>query len=193
MTVPRLIALVSAYTKPVEVRDIRDRIVEWGYHDRIFIRSFNKPSGNLFGNFVEYKTQGAYGKENSYFVVNYNENLTNEWKRLVCIKELIHAMDDISVKISTKSQLNDLLAQILHDGSSINKLSHTVLLEEMAIYQALAIMSPEEKREVMFDKYHKNEITLNDVAKEFQIPSEYAGTLMLPNWKSFRDKMVGNL
>jgi hypothetical protein len=70
-------------------------------------------------------------------------------------------------------------------------MSRPALFEDVAIYQALAILGSEEDREVLFGRYHnKGAATLNDVAERFAIPVEYAGYLMLPNWKPFRDRML---
>ncbi len=190
MTVSRLINLFSSCTKPVEVKEVRDQIVEWGYHDGITIAPFDGPPERLLGTILHYDVPLPYGTIKEYCVIRYNKNLPVPLQRLVCVKELVHSMDGVALRISTKVQLNSLLEEILHDPNAPHSTWPPAFFEDVAIYQALAILGSEDEREVLFDKYNRQEVSLNDVAERFVIPIEYAGYLMVPNWKSFRQNMI---
>ena len=188
MTVTRLINNFSSWTQIVEVSEVRDQIVEWGFCDGIIVSPFDGPPSALLGMFLHYSVPAnVYGSDRDFRVVRYNQNLSYEFQRLVCVKELIHQMDDVSDSISSKKQLSELLDEILHDGSNITKLRRATHLEDIAVYQALAILCPEDVREELFNKFHEasGKITLEHIAERFAIPVEYAGYLMLPQWKGF--------
>ena len=104
MTVSRLIKLFSTATKPVEVTEVRDQIVEWGFHDAIIMTSFDGPPGQLLGMLLHYESVVPYGTK-QFCIIRYNQNMSVPLQRLVCVKELVHSMDDVALRVSTKLQL----------------------------------------------------------------------------------------
>lgn len=190
MTVARLIQKFSTHRKPVQVTDVRDQIVEWGYADKITIRRFDKNPENLWGNMTDYVNLAPYGSKECV-VVNYNHHLSVPLQRLVCVKELIHVMDTAALRVSSKLQLQELIEQILHPDGDYSGLKAPALFEDYAVYQALAILAPEEWREELYDRYHKEpNSSIDEIAKAFDIPPEYAANLVSPSWEAFRARML---
>jgi hypothetical protein len=191
MTVARLIEKFSTWKKPVLVSEVRDQIVEWGYYDRIQLVPFDRAPGRLQGMIIDYEAIEPYATKDCC-VIRYNENLSSEEQRLVCVKELVHCMDGPTLRVSTRQQLNSLLEEILHDPKTpAADLGHIALFEDVAIYQALAILGSEEDRENLFQGFHERKnVQLDEVATRFRIPIEYAGYLMIPNWKLFRHRLL---
>jgi len=103
----------------------------------------------------------------------------------------MHSLDDASLTVSSKLQLDALLKQILHDGTGYSSMTRPALYEDVAIYQALAALCPEEARSEMYDRYLRDEVTLDDVSKAFVIPPEWAGALMQADWKAYRKTLCG--
>ena len=191
MTIPRLIEFFSKFSRaPVEVGEIRDHITEWGYCDRITLSPFDQPTAHLRGMMLHYTSIQPYGAELEHRIIRFNQNLSIPWQRLVCTKELMHILDDETLRVSSKLQLDELLRQILNDGSSYASMSKTALYEDAAIYQALAVLCPEDIRSDLFEDYQKDNISLEQVAATFAIPPEYAGTIMGSGWKSFRNLLA---
>ena len=193
MTVQRLIQCFSRHQKVVEVQDVRDQILEWGYYDGVVISPFDDDPELLLGTMVNFTTLRPYGVEKEYYVVRYNINSSIPMQRLICVKELVHSLDPVRLRVSSKAQLSVMLNEMLNKGGAVAELSATALFEDVAIYQALAIICPEDVREELYVGYHANPrtVTLDDVAARFRIPLEYAGYLMSPGWLAFRNQLAG--
>lgn len=61
MTVRRLIKAFEALDRPVEVEEIRGKILEWGYYHEIDLEAFDKPPGRLQGTFIQYESVNPDG------------------------------------------------------------------------------------------------------------------------------------
>jgi len=87
MTVQRLVNLFSCFTKlPVEVHEVRDQILEWGYFDKVIISPFSSSPDDLRGFYIHYAINMPYGHVQESRFIRYNSNLTLAWQRLRAVQ-----------------------------------------------------------------------------------------------------------
>jgi len=188
MTVRRLVSLFSCFSiVPVEVSEVRDQIVEWGYHESIKIAPFTGPVSNLRGMLLEYKWVAPYGAEVSQCIIRYNSEMSKDWQRLTCIKELIHSMDLYRLRVNSKEKASLLLEKLSLNGQLNEGMGIPALFEEIATYQALAVLCPDEA----IEKFRKKGTSFQDVAVALDIPPQYAFVAMQDDWYDTREKFIG--
>lgn len=187
MTVRRLVNLFSAFEYvPIEVDEVRKQIVEWGYHDRIVIRPFDGSVRYLRGMLLQYRMVAPYGGESSHCVIRYNSAMPVEWQRLTCVKELIHSMDSVQLRTNSKEKAADLLDKLSLNGEINDGMPLAAIFEEVATYQALAILCPD----TAIQSFNRTNATIEDVARILDVPEPYAGLVMQPNWLELRERVI---
>lgn len=197
MTVQRLILAFSKHQNAVQVGDVRDQIVEWGFYDSIPISPFDKNPDDLLGTMVELSVPvpPPYASDRTAYAVRFNQNVSLNWQRLICVKELVHSLDPVQLKVGSKIQLDAMLKQMLLEDRDLAIENLPALYEDVAVFQALAILCPEEVREVLYTECRAigGEPDYQGVARRFQIPVAMAFVVMTPNWLGFRNRLAGVL
>jgi Zn-dependent peptidase ImmA (M78 family) len=187
MTVRRIVRLFSAFSiVPVKVNEIRDQIIEWGFHDSIILSPFSGEISRLRGLLLHYQYDMTYGKKVSYCVIRYNSKMTLDWQRLTCVKELIHSMDVPYLQVNSREKAETLLDHLSLDGSLSEGMTPAAIFEEVATYQALAVLCPDEAIE-QFKKEKKDEF---QIANILDVPPAYAGVVMQDDWPQKREKFI---
>ncbi|SCB33881.1 hypothetical protein GA0061101_10810 [Rhizobium lusitanum] len=113
------------------------------------------------------------------------------WQRLVCCKELIHVLDSPAVRTNKKSeviQLGDKLTDKTRHFKGTADLQW--FFDDLAIYQALAMLFPFSLREEIMGAYVAGKVTDEMLAEAAQIPVEYVRTVMSDGWKLLRESIL---
>jgi hypothetical protein len=190
MTVSRLVSLFSSFGYvPVEVQEVSDQIVEWGYYSDITIAPFDGPVEHLRGNIVVYESKHVYGNVTTHCVIRYNKNSPVEWQRLVCVKELIHALDPVYLRIDTREKAERFLEEFSYSGDTSAGMGLPALFEEAATYQALGVLCPD----LAIERLTKRGASLKEIAQTLDIPLTYAATVVQPDWPEVRARFVAFL
>lgn len=183
MTVSRLIDLFSSFAfVPIEVAEVADQIVKWGYYDRIIISPFDGPVGSLRGNILVYENVIPYDTQ-TYCVVRYNQNSPVEWQRIACVKELIHSLDTEVLRTDSRARAETLLNDFSVTGDVSEGMGIPALLEEAATYQALGVLCPD----LALERFRKNGASKAEIASKLAIPEVFVDDVMRPEWLRVRD------
>lgn len=185
MTVSRLIDLFSSFGfVPIEVAEVADQIVDWGYYDKITISPFDGPVGSLRGNILVYENVVPYNTR-TYCVVRYNQNSPIEWQRIVCVKDLIHSLDVEVLKTDSRARAETLLNDLSMTGDISEGMGISALLEEAATYQALGVLCPD----LALERFRKNGASEAEIASKLEIPEIFVNNVMHPEWLKLRDRL----
>jgi len=106
------------------------------------------------------------------FLIVTSKSLNRCWERFVFIKELMHVYDKSISKTDTSEKLDRQLAE-LANLSSTEEMSPQMQDEVRAVWMALGISCPEEKRVYYKNKLESGALTEGAVAKEILIPAAY--------------------
>lgn len=187
MTVSRLVRLFSSFGYvPVDVQEVSDQIVEWGYYSSIIIAPFNGPVEHLRGNIVVYENRHVYGEVTTHCVIRYNKNSPIEWQRLICVKELIHSLDPVYLRIDTREKAESFLNEFSYNGDISAGMGPPALFEEAATYQALGVLCPD----LAIERLTRRSASLEEIAQTLDIPSTYAAVVARDDWREVRDRFV---
>lgn len=114
MKVKDLIYFFSTFSiLPVEIEDIRDHLVEHGISHRIRLLPFDCDPKHLIGMFAHYGYKTPYGDEVIYCDISYCSRLPIEWQRLVCCKEMVHILDEPTLRTKSKEDLKHLIKRLV--------------------------------------------------------------------------------
>ncbi|MFG1189241.1 hypothetical protein [Xanthobacter flavus] len=186
MSVKKLIDFFSTFQiAPVEVADVRDQIVEsYNVTDDIIIMPVNVDPTMLRGLYFRYREKTGPYSNKSCSVVLYSGRLSLPWQRLVCAKELIHILDESLFKTSTPEDVSTLVDKLVSRGrgTELGRSDVAAFKDHIALYQALAVLVPEEIREDVVKRYESGEMGTEEVADLFCIPLEYVLLVLSPDW-----------
>ena len=190
MTVSRLVGLFSSFGYvPIDVQEVSDQIVEWGYYSEITIAPFDGPVEHLRGNIMVYENKHVYGEVTSHCVIRFNKNSSVEWQRLICVKDLIHSLDPAYLRIDTREKAESFLDEFSYNGDISAGMGPPALFEEAATYQALGVLCPD----LAIERLTRRGASLEAIAQTLDIPSTYASTVAQPNWPEVRDRFIAFL
>jgi len=186
MAINKLVELFSTFpTLPIKATDVRDRLVQTGVQDEILMTPIDSDPRVLRGMYKQYIRRGAvYGDPIFVSEVFYTQNQCLKWQNFVCVKELVHILDQPAVKTFKR---RDVLA--LTDGVSKPLASLDLGVEDfkakydkLISYVALAILLPLQSRSELLKPYATGHVSAEQISDETQIPINYIPMLMDPDW-----------
>ena len=206
MSLSKLIDFFSTFSLlPVEINDVRDQIVELGVQDRIIIRPVDIDPLELMGLYYQYKSKKAPYESELCSLVLYSSRLPRDWQRVVCCKEMIHIMDAAAFRTSTEDRLFGLVDRLTRDGSIIDFMKSLgsqftspsgftrtdleAFKDIAALFQAVAVLTPQEVVEELQPAYRQGLISAQTIATQAQIPIEIVPRIMADDWPEVRNML----
>ena len=186
MAISKLIEFFSTFPKlPIYATDVRDRLVASGVQDEIIMTPIDSDPDVLRGMYKQYVRRSAvYADPIFVSEIFYTQNQCIKWQNFVCVKELVHILDQPAVKTFKR---RDVLA--LTDGVSKSLASLDLGVEDfkakydkLISYVALAILLPLQSRSELLEPYAIGRISAEQISDETQIPIKYIPMLMDPDW-----------
>ena len=186
MAIRKLIEFFSTFPKlPIYATDVRDRLVMSGVQDEIIMTPIDSDPDVLRGMYKQYIRRSAvYADPIFVSEIFYTQNQCIKWQNFVCVKELVHILDQPAVKTFKR---RDVLA--LTDGVSKSLASLDLGVEDfkakydkLISYVALAILLPLQSRSELLEPYAIGRISAEQISDETQIPIKYIPMLMDPDW-----------
>src|SRR5690606_15084289 len=107
-----------------------------------------------------------------------------DWQRMICCKELLHLIDPhwaATREAQDIDQLADEIGLPPEMQDPLNEMA-TTNVDRVAELRAAAILLPFEARKVMLPYYEKGDLSINDIARQADMPRKYAGIVMHPAW-----------
>jgi hypothetical protein len=172
-------SIAAAIGRPIEVSTVRDALIKMGIQDQIQL--FPDPEMNsehLRGVFYQYtRRDSVYGDPILVTLITYCSQLSIQWQRVICVKELIHVLDKDVEKTNLSDEIEGLINRIIGPFSTedFNAYDIMALKDKMALYQSLSVLFPSKSRQDFLIKHGVNV----ELAMEIFCLPEWAVKLVL--------------
>lgn len=190
MSLQRLLAQFDSVRElPVEIPDVRDAIMKLGFQDEIrFIPCEKMNPAQLRGVFYQFtRHPRPYAAPELWTLIIYSSQMSREWQRLVCAKELIHVMDGKAEKTNTPEELQGLIDKIIGPLSTEDFGLADVMAakDKLAVYQALGVIFPDAARADALEAIKQGR-TKQDIMKQACIPMQFVNLILAEEWPAIK-------
>lgn len=172
---------------PIEIPDMRDVVIKFGIQDSIvFVPCQKMDPTKLRGAFYQYTThKGVYVAPDFRTLIVYSGQLSIDWQRLVCAKELIHVLDGKAEKTKTEDELQGLIDKIIGPLSTEDFGLADIMAakDKLAVYQALAVLFPDAARADAL-AFIANGGTVDEIVRRASIPERFVRLVLTDEWPS---------
>jgi hypothetical protein len=170
---------------PIEIPEIRDVVLGMGFQDSItFVPCGKMDPAKLRGAFYQYTTHaGVYVAPHFRTLIVYSRQLSKDWQRLVCAKELIHVLDGKAEKTKTEDEVQGLIDKIIGPLSTEDFGLADIMAakDKLAVYQALAVLFPDAARADALAKKAEGK-TPEEIAKQASVPLRFVKLVLTDEW-----------
>ena len=181
--------LIAAFREvdalPVEVEDIRQKIIDLGFQDEIIIQGVHGDPGHIKGVFYQYKmTPAVYAEKILCTVIGFNLANPLPWQRLSCAKELMHVFDDDLERTNTAAELDRLMDKLLGPMSTddVGLADLMALKDKMALYEAIPILFPIAARNACLNALAAGFIAKEEVIIQACLPPPICELVLGDDW-----------
>jgi hypothetical protein len=168
---------------------MRDAIVDLGNQDDIrFIPCAKMNPAQLRGVFYQFTHRPRmYGDPVLCTLIIYSPQMSIEWQRLVCAKELIHVLDGKAERTKTEDELQGLIDKIIGPLSTEDFGLADVMAakDKLAVYQALAVIFPDAARADAL-KAMENGMTKQQIMERASIPMQFVNLVLADEWPAIK-------
>ena len=186
MSVIGLIDHFSTFTElPIKVADVVALILKMGIQDEIQFIGVDLDTAVLRGQICRYTRRNTvYGDPIWCSDIYYARGQDAEWRRIVCVKELIHIFDKNSRVTVSEKDVRHLIDRISMppDLQNIRNDGLQVGMDRLADMQALAILLPKDARDLLMPHYEAEKLTDGDIASIACVPERYVRLVMSKQW-----------
>lgn len=181
---------------PVDVNDVMNSLVAKGIRDEIWFWEADIDATVLRGQLVhwdpekdwEYPTDATQQTIRRVADIYYAKSLTDDWRRLVSCKELLHILDPQGARAATQDAVMKLTEKIvlppdLHDVKD----GYATATDRVALLQATAVLFPLKARELIVAN---GSLSRPEVAKLVDVPERYVALVMSESWPGIHDILV---
>jgi hypothetical protein len=194
MKVSKIIKAFATRTHlAVDVNDVVKFLKDNGIKDEIEFFPVALDSDVLLGKVVHWvRRDGVYAEPIFCADIYFCKDEENDWRRLICCKELLHILDHDWAKARKPKEVRRLAEKIglprdmqqpLKDGVHVNT-------DRLAEYQAIAVLFPMAARDLLLQPLNAGQLTLNDIARLAEIPRRYAGFVMHEAWTAIYPLLI---
>jgi hypothetical protein len=185
-------------TLPVQVEDVQKIIMASRAADEINYIGVDINAKILMGmNHTVQKTVerlGPYSDPVYCYDIYMANSLTDQEKRLVQCKELIHIWDPSWCKTDKLAEYENLVARIVLPPGLIDavkvKDGDQDATDRVAILQALAVLFPMKVRNLLMPKMIEGKLDLDEIAGMADIPASYVAVAMSPVWDNVHNFLI---
>jgi hypothetical protein len=170
---------------PIEVHEITTVVREKHYQDELFLKPVDAQSGALLGMFHQYnRSVAVYAEPVLVTEILYNKNVSVEWQRVVCCKELVHLSDKLTERVSKLDEVDRLVEKLLGPLSS-EDYGFTDLVaakDKLALYQCLPLLFPYTSVIIGREALSTGRKTLDEIADWAQVPVDLIKFMLDEGW-----------
>lgn len=167
---------------PIEVDHIIDAIRDLGWQDEIYLFPADTDPTKVRGAFRQFTyTKAVYGDPQLVTHIVYSRNVSREWQRVICAKELIHIYDSVVSKTDTEDEVSQLLDRLVGPLSSedYGLADLQAAKDRLALYQSLPLLLPKAALEIA----RGNSLEPEFVAKRACMPIELVRLVLSEEWQ----------
>jgi len=172
-------ALVDSFSAevdlPVHVNQVLAWVRENTDHKSILLHGVSRESTSFRGAFRRRSVPagGMYSHDHEIYTdVFYGEDLADDWKRLVIVKEVIHVFDGPEACVDTPEKLANLIPSIIARQLSGSPFL-PALNDHFGPFRAMAVLLPAALRDRMKEAVDSGSRTISEVATFCQLPEVY--------------------
>lgn len=103
----------------------------------------------------------------------YGHDLSEDWKRLVIVKEALHVFDGANECVNDEASLRQLIPSVVANDSAFTQHSMPALADKFGPYRALCILIPKQQRELLKEAVESNKRSVSEVADFVGLPVGY--------------------
>lgn len=177
---------------PVDVNDVLAVLRNKGIKDEVYFFPVDIDSEILRGQFVhwdepndfEYPTDVTGAVMKSVAGIFYAESLSDDWRRLVCCKELLHILDPEAWRAASEEEVRRLTERIVLPPEYQDALKDGLptASDRIGILQAIAVLFPWEAREILLKAVAAGRLNEAEVARLVDLPQRYTALVMSEYW-----------
>jgi len=120
-------------------------------------------------------------------VVVVARGMTEDWDRLVEVKEMMHLFDEEDEMTSSAGEFEELLNSLVAPSSFVSPQFRS---EIEAIYMALACFCPEPARQQFMKEIKSGHTEEYEVALKLRLPQQYARVLLTEHFSSVIQRII---
>ncbi len=188
-----LAAFEDRTSLPVDVNDVVDFLRSNGNEDDIEFIGADLDSEILQGAVkIWHARDKPYADPTRMVNIFYNRNEPKDWQRLICCKELLHLIDPAGAYSCDEKAIEKLADEIglPPEMQDPFKAGFETNVDRVAELRAVALLLPWAAREVMLPYYLEGKLSIEDIARQADIPRKYAGIAMHPAWDDIYGAMM---
>lgn len=180
---------------PISLEDVLKQIKTVVLDEKVEIKGVDEPADVLRGFHYRYYVpphpDSALMPER-VAVAAYSLQQPLAWQRLVCCKELIHIFDREPICTSSREQVVRLGQKIAGGDKfeEVNGENIQSFFDELAKYQALAILFPFGLREEIIGLYQRHELSVERISEWVQLPPEMTRIVLSEGWLLLRESLL---
>jgi len=170
---------------PIDVNDVLAYLREHGNTDNVeFIGADLEPDILQGAVKIWYARAGVYVEPERMVNIYYHRGHSKDWQRMICCKELLHLIDPAWLCTNEAAAIDKLADEIglppeMQDP--FNEMAETNV-DRVAELRAAALLLPLEARNIFRPYYDAGKLSIDDIARQADIPRKYAGIVMHPAW-----------
>jgi hypothetical protein len=103
--------------------------------------------------------------------VLFGEDLPDEWKRLVIVKEVLHVFDSEAARVNTEDGVRRLIPAVLANELQVPFLP--ALNDHLGAFRAMAVLIPRAARQKLRAAFEDESRTVGEIAHYVQLPDYY--------------------
>jgi hypothetical protein len=103
----------------------------------------------------------------------YGEDLPENWKRLVIVKEALHIFDPTGECVDTPEKLRRLIPSIISREVQASPIFHPAMNDNLGVFRALSVLIPTTARVRFRAALDKGTLTIEEISKVVDLPDSY--------------------
>lgn len=178
---------------PIDVNEVLNVLRSNGYDDDVEFVGADLDADILQGAIkIWYDRALPYADPRRMVNVYYHRGHPKDWQRMICCKELLHMLDPDWALTSDIEAVDRLADEIGLPPEMQNPMKDQpeTNVDRIAEMRAAAILLPWAARNVMLPYYEAGTLTLDDIARQADIPRKFAGLVMHSAWPSIYSWMA---
>ena len=166
---------------PIDLEEVCDQAKEYDHIDEFRFLPAKLDSTYCLGFLRKYVVRNgdAIRRADIYYSTSIRDAANI---RLVCCKEILHAMDDEEESARTRGAVSNLVEQIIIPDMS--GIPASVMSDHIGVLHALMVLLPRDALDILRPQYAEGVLSVDAVAEMAVIPTYFARLALSDLWES---------
>lgn len=184
----------SCYSKlPVRLDHVRDQILATGAVSKIIRIPVEITDYIIYGGFNSYRDLTSYASNSGDAIVaqiGYPKDMSEDWQRMIIVKEMLHALDPIEATSSTIDKVNRLMDDLI-DAETKEAIGLPAHFDHNGMFHALCILMPRDVVDALrpLNKQDPERYSIAKIAAEARIPETFVKFALTDEWVKVLDAL----